>query len=203
MKSSVFVLFILLFTQVCQAQKEKVQYQSLGRCDGCEAIFEYGNRKLSSIDTLPDYHQNEPKLKLSGTIYKPDGRTPAPGVVLFVYQTDSEGKYPKKGNEVGWAKRQGYIRAWMKTDQNGAYTFYTFMPGSYGNGPAHIHATVLEPDGKYYFIDDFTFEGDPNMDSSLGSKNRGGSGLVKLQKEGVLLSAERDIVLGLNIPDYE
>ena len=205
MKTHLFLLLLLFCTQQCmgQATKEKMQYRPMGRCDGCEGLFEYGGRILQPIDTLPDFEQHEPKLKVSGVIYKPDGKTPASDVIMYVYQTNPEGRYPKKGDEEGWAKRHGYIRSWIKTDSSGKYTFYTFQPGSYGSGPAHIHAVVLEPDGKYYYIDDYNFEGDPNLSKEADYKNEGGSGLVRLKKADNLLVAERDIVLGLNIPNYE
>lgn len=207
MKNSAVLLLVLIFilTQVCQAQneKEKVQYRSFGRCDGCEGVFGYGNRKLQTVDTLPDFLQYEPKLKLSGTIYKPDGKTPASDVILFIYHTNPEGKYPKKGDETGLAGKQGYIRGWIRTDSNGRYTFYTFRPGSYSSNEAHIHAALLEPNGKYYFIDDFNFEGDPYFNTTLARRKWGGSGIIKLKKEGDILEGERNIVLGLNIPGYE
>lgn len=205
MKYSAFLLLVCMLTHLCQAQnkQEKVEYQSFGRCDGCEGIFEYGERQLQAVDTLPDFHQYEPKLKLSGTIYKPDGKTPAPGVILFIYHTNPEGKYPKRGNEKGLASKQGYIRGWIRTDSSGRYTFYTFMPGSYSSSEAHIHAALLEPNGKYYFIDDFNFEEDPYLNSTLVRRKWGGPGIIKLKQEGDILNGERNIILGLNIPGYE
>ena len=205
MKHSAVLLLFLMLTQLCQAQneKEKLQYRSFGRCDGCEGVFEYGKRKLQAVDTLPDYEKYEPKIKLTGTIYKPDGKTPASGVVLFVYHTNPEGKYPKKGDEKGLAKKQGYIRGWVKTDSSGRYTLYTFLPGSYSSTEAHIHTAVLEPNGYYYYIDDFNFEGDPHFNTTLVRKEWGGSGIVKLQKKGEETIGERDIILGLNVENYE
>ncbi|MFD2514837.1 intradiol ring-cleavage dioxygenase [Pontibacter locisalis] len=197
-------LFLAIFLAIsCKGQEGQKQLQAFGRCDGCEAVLEFGKKELAPVDTLPDFDKHEPKLKLTGTVYQPDGKTPAPNVVLFVYHTNPEGKYPKKGDEKGWAKMQGYVRGWVKTDEKGQYTIYTFKPGSYGSGAAHIHAAVLEPDGKYYFIDDYTFEGDPNLGDPQKSKNKGGAGLVMLRNESGLQAAERDIVLGLHIPDYE
>jgi protocatechuate 3,4-dioxygenase, beta subunit len=81
-----------------------------GRCEGCEAALEFGSRKLSWTDTLPDYHDDGPKLEVSGIIYKTDGRTPAKDVILYVYHTDRSGIYPKRGDGQGWAQRHGYIR---------------------------------------------------------------------------------------------
>lgn len=205
MKHTAVILFILILAQTCHSQneKEKVQYKSYGRCDGCEGVFEYGNRKLQAVDTLPDYEKYDDKIKLVGTIYQPDGNTPAHGVILYAYQTNPEGIYPKKGDETGLAKKQGYIRGWVKTDSSGRYTLYTFLPGSYSSGAAHIHTAVLEPNGRYYYIDDFNFEGDPHLDISAVQRQWGGSGIVKLQRKGEEVIAERDIILGLNVENYE
>ncbi|MGK7391790.1 MAG: intradiol ring-cleavage dioxygenase [Candidatus Cyclobacteriaceae bacterium M2_1C_046] len=204
MKVFYSVIFFLILTQACNSQpQEQINYRIFGYCDGCEAVLEFGDRTLSAIDTLPDFEEYDPKMKLSGTIYKPDGKTPASDVVLFIYHTNPEGKYPKRGDETGLAKKQGYIRGWVKTDAEGKYTFYTFLPGSYSSNESHIHAVILEPDGKYYFIDDYNFEGDPNFNTSYKRKNRGGSGIVELHKKDQLLIGKRDIILGLNIKDYE
>lgn len=205
MEKQLILLLLFFLNQACFSQEgsEHKQLRLIGRCDGCEGVFEYGNRALLPVDTLPGFDQYQPKLKLTGTIYKPDGKTPAPNVVMYIYQTNTEGKYPKVGNEKGWAKMHGYIRGWIKTDSSGKYTFYTFQPGSYGTGPAHIHAIVLEPDGRYYFIDDFNFKGDPNLGTENNNKKQGGPGIVDLKREGSVYRAERNIILGLNIPKYE
>jgi LytS/YehU family sensor histidine kinase len=71
---------------------------------------------------------------------------PAAGVVLYVYHTNPQGIYPKKGNETGWGKRHGYLRGWLKTNSRGEYKFLTSRPGSYpqSSNPAHIHIFVKE-----------------------------------------------------------
>ncbi len=179
-----------------------------GPCEGCEAIFEYGDKRLLPIDTLPDFHERGTQLKVTGTIYEKDGKTPAEGVILYLYHTNSEGIYAKKGNETGWAKRHGYIRGWVKTDSHGQYTFYTLKPGSYPERSfaAHIHPTILEPNGKYYWLGAYHFAGDPFLtekEISPKSPRGGSSGLMSLHKEGNLWVGKRDFILGENIPDYE
>jgi len=177
-----------------------------GPCEGCEAVFEYGSQNLSSVDTLPEFESEGIQIKVTGTVYKSDGETPASDVILYVYQTNEEGVYPKKGNETGWARRHGYIRSWIKTDNEGKYTFYTQRPHFYGNEPAHIHVTILEPDGKYYWLGSFLFEGDKNLtDRQLNNPNpRGGSnGIMTLKKEDDILTGKRDIILGKNISGYK
>src|SRR5690349_8343556 len=172
-----------------------------GRCEGCEALLEYGNKKLSPVDTLPDYHEPGPKMKITGTIFHADGKTPARNVVLYIYHTDQKGYYSKKGNETGWGKRHGYIRGWIKTDATGKYTFYTLKPASYPSEsiPAHIHPTIKEPDTNEYWIDEYLFDGDPflSAEERARQEKRGGSGIIKLSKDkdGILVG-KRDIILG-------
>jgi protocatechuate 3,4-dioxygenase beta subunit len=145
-------------------------------------------------------------MVISGVIYKADGKTPAPDVVLYVYHTDQTGHYTKKGNETGWGKRHGYIRGWMKTNNKGEYKFYTLKPASYPNStiPAHIHPLVKEPDKNEYWIDEYLFEGDKFLTTEERKKqeNRGGKGIIGLVEKNNILYGNRDIILGLHIPDY-
>ncbi|WP_111668973.1 dioxygenase family protein [Algoriphagus litoralis] len=199
------LIFCSIFLSInCSGQSQK---SVGGSCEGCEAIYEFGEENLTNVDTLPDFESTEPKLKLTGTVFQRDGKTPAKDVILYVYHTDRTGFYPKKGNETGWARRHGYLRGWIKTDQSGRYTFYTFRPVAYPDRtePEHIHLTVKEPDKNEYYLDDFVFEDDPILTQEKRSflSNRGGSGIGNPEPENGMLIFRRDIILGLNIPDYE
>lgn len=209
---SLFALCIGFLLMIgCQAQPKHNNSEAShlvgGSCEGCEAVFEYGNKTLTSVDTLPDFHDKGSKLKLTGVIYQPDGKTPAKDVILYIYHTNQKGIYPAKGGESGWARRHGYIRGWIKTDNDGNYEFYTLKPGAYpgGGNPAHIHTTILEPDGKYYWIDEYHFAGDPYLTEQMKPKSpRGGtSGVLELKREGNLLVGKRDLILGKNVPNYK
>lgn len=204
MRSSIILLFFI--TTTFFQTKAQSSNPIGGPCEGCEAVLEYGSRTLTNTDTLPQYLRTEPKLKISGTVYKKDGQTPAKNVILYIYHTNREGIYEKKGDEEGWARRHGYIRGWVKTGEDGKYTFYTFRPASYPNrrAPEHIHITVKEPDKNEYYIDDFMFNDDPLLTNSVKQqrKNRGGSGIVSLESTSRYFTIKRDIVLGLNIPHY-
>jgi len=177
-----------------------------GLCQGCEAIYEHGTKVLKPIDTLPDFRLLPNPIKISGTVYEIDGTTPARNVILYVYHTNDKGIYPKKPNLKGWGKRHGYLRGWMKTDASGKYEFYTSRPASYPNStaPQHIHITVKESDKNEYYIEDFYFRDDPHITNNiLNRKNpRGGSGVIALANKGSIQVAKRDIILGLNIPNY-
>jgi len=192
----------------CKSQSESNTKQIIGGgCEGCEAIFEFGNKELTKIDTLPKFQETEPKLKISGIVYHKDGKTPAENVILYIYQTNRDGIYETKGDEHGWARRHGYIRGWIRTGSDGKYTFYTFRPASYPDASEseHIHITVKEPDKNEYYIDEYVFDDDPLLTKKERSslENRGGSGIMKPQKENGILTIERNIILGLNIPNYE
>lgn len=197
-------------TQSSTIKSENNKKQRVGgACEGCEAIHEspVPFEKLSSIDTLPDFHDEGPKLEISGIVFHPDGKTPARDVVLYVYHTDQTGIYPTKGNEKGWEKRHGYIRGWVKTNKNGFYKFYTLKPAAYPNrrDPAHIHISVKEPDKNEYWVDAYLFDDDPLLTASERKRqeNRGGNGILKpvSQPNGVSI-ATRHIILGLNVPAY-
>ncbi|OOG70665.1 intradiol ring-cleavage dioxygenase [Algoriphagus sp. A40] len=199
------LIFCSIFLSInCSGQSRKPVG---GGCEGCEAIFEFGEKTLTNVDTLPEFDNSEPKLKLTGTVFQQDGKTPAKDVILYIYHTDPTGIYPKKGNETGWAKRHGYLRGWVKTDQSGHYAFYTFRPAAYPDrsDPEHIHLTVKESDKNEYYLDDFVFGNDPILTDKKRKllSNRGGSGIGNPQPESGMLTFRRDIILGLNIPGYE
>lgn len=208
MKKLIHIVVIAFAIFSCQSQTEsEIERTVGGKCQGCEALYEYGNKKLLSVDTLPKFESAKTKLKVTGTVYKSDGKTPAKNVIIYAYQTNENGIYEKKGNEKGWGTRHGFIRGWVKTDSDGTYTFYTFRPASYPNtsAPEHIHITVKEPNTNAYYIDDVMFEDDKNLSESFKKRlnKHGGSGVVLPKVENGILVAKRDIILGFNIPDYD
>ena len=174
----------------------------------------YGISKISSSsDTSAGWSQNGQKILLTGIVYQSDGKTPAPGVLIYYYHTNTAGKYLHKPeekrsmppNELG--QTHGYIRGWVKTDSSGKYYIYTVKPGVYPthDEPAHIHATIKEPNGiKEYYIDDFVFDDDKLLTSAKRKKmdNRCGSGVLRMVEMGELQIGERNLFLGLNIPGY-
>ncbi len=167
---------------------------------------------INSVDTSPGWKEPGIKMLVTGRVYKKDSKTPAPGIILYYYHTNTEGKYQHKPGEPrsmppnDKGQTHGNIRGWVKTDSNGRYSIYTIRPGVYPNfdEPAHIHVTIKEPDLKEYYIDEFLFDDDKFLKSAKRKRlaNRGGSGILRLVSKNGLLVGERDIILGLNIPDY-
>lgn len=197
------LLTINLFTS-CQAQTNK---EVGGPCEGCEAIYEYGPKILTAVDTLPGFQQNAPKLKISGTVFKKDGKTPAKNVIIYIYHTNREGLYKAVNPKTIWAKRHGNTRGWVKTGSNGQYTFYTYRPAAYPDNsePEHIHITIKEPEKKEYYLDEYLFNDDPLLTPKRKSRlpNRGGSGIVNPKVENGILTIKRNLILGKNIPHYD
>jgi protocatechuate 3,4-dioxygenase, beta subunit len=209
MKISTFFLFCLLLVSHGCAQSSITPAKKIGGpCEGCEAIDESPipfNQLLWTLE-MPDYKENGPRLQIAGMVYKADGITPAPDVVLYLYHTDQTGLYTTRQTEAGWGKRHGYIRGWLKTNEKGEYRVTTLKPAPYPRAaaPAHIHITLKEPDKNEYWIDDFVFDDDPLLTPEVRNrqKNRGGNGILITTKNGGILHAVRNINLGKNIPDY-
>ena len=215
MKTFWVLILLTASLQACTQNGAAVKNQPVasdkkvgGNCEGCEAIYEspVSFSQLNEIDTLPDFNDAGPKILISGIIYKPDGKTPAAGVVLYVYHTDQKGIYATKGNEKGWDKRHGYIRGWVKTNEKGEYKFYTLVPASYPNSsnPKHIHPIIKEPGFSEYWIDEFLFDDDPLLPASERNRKQpvGGNGVLKTEMKNGMLQAVRNITLGSNVKDY-
>ncbi|MCR9287444.1 MAG: intradiol ring-cleavage dioxygenase [Bacteroidetes bacterium] len=151
---------------------------------------------------IPPKGEPGEKLIISGTVFSPDGKTPAEGITVYVHHTNIEGVYPKKGNEKGNGKYHGYLRGWMKTDSLGRYEFETIRPTPYqthGGEPAHIHFNIERPGYPEYWLTALWFDDDPRVtEEQLSKVQRSGgySNVVTLTKdEHNVLSGTRNIIL--------
>jgi protocatechuate 3,4-dioxygenase beta subunit len=129
-------------------------------------------------------------------------------VILYAYHTDARGLYSPAVGATGLARRHGHLRGWVETNAKGEYKFNTIKPASYPNSsiPSHIHPIIKEPDKNEYYIDSWEFDGDPFLTEQERARRRntGGSGIVRLTRgAGGVWLARRDIILGLNVPDYD
>ena len=202
--------FILFMTTIACNQSTVGQDKKVGGpCEGCEAIYENSVpfEKLEALAKLPDATWDGKKpLGINGIVYKADGKTPAPGVIIYVYHTDETGHYVAKADAKGWEKRHGSLRGWMRTNEKGEYKFVTLRPAPYPDRtePAHIHVTIKELGLNEYYIDEYVFDDDTLLTTDKRQKleNRGGSGILKLKDVGNMYKAERNIYLGKNIPNY-
>lgn len=206
-KKYALLLFALIsMTAIACSQTSAGNGKLLGGCEGCEMMFDGMPENIGSTANIAGPKEPGQRMVISGTIFKVDGKTPAPGVILYVYQTDNTGEYTPAPDQK-YAKRHGHLRGWAKSDANGRYELNTIRPASYPNSknPQHIHPIISEPGKGYYWIDEYLFEDDPLLTEKdrSQSRNRGGNGIITLTKndKGIWIG-KRDIVLGKNIPGY-
>lgn len=170
-------------------------------CEGCEHVFAGLPASISTTARLAPSSQPGEALRVSGTVKNAAG-VPQPNVVVYAYQTDRGGIYPRA------ATRHGALRGWARTDTRGRYVFTTIRPGAYPGAdiPQHIHMHVIEPGRCTYYIGDILFTDDPFLTPPhrLQQRNaRGGSGIARpvgSRQSGWTVT--RDITLGLNVPGY-
>jgi protocatechuate 3,4-dioxygenase beta subunit len=192
-----WVSTVILFAAMPVAAQSR---PDLFQCEGCEAIREHSFDNLTWTTRIPSRPEPGDPLVLTGVVYRTDGRTPAPGVIVYAYHTNASGEYATRGDETGWGRRHGYLRGWVRTNQRGEYRFETIRPGGYpGRGdPAHIHMIIKEPDRQEYWIDEVVFEDDPRVTDRYrrAQQNRGGNGIIRLSRDETgAWNGRRDITL--------
>lgn len=216
MKKIIFVPVILIvgsFLASCNGQTlKKAEANNVqpvgGGCDGCELMYEGMPAVINSSDTSPGWNEAGQKLIITGTVFQIDGKTPAPNVIIYYWQTDNDGFYSPKAGMNEKAKRHGHIRGWVKTGKDGKYSIRTIRPAPYPKQemPAHIHLSVKEPGLQdEYYTDEIVFDDDKYVIPYLKKypqENRGGSGIVRILIKDDLQIGEHNIILGLNIPGY-
>lgn len=162
-------------------------------------VYDYTEKDLNNVDTIPDFVSKTNKLKIMGTIFESDGVTPAKNVILFIHQTDENGNFELKREN---KKRYVHHRGWIKTNADGKYTFYTFVPGSYFNGKdiKQILPIIKAPGQEEKKIESYVFNDDPSLKAScredIESTNPNRILNLTFNKEEGLFIAKRDIVLG-------
>lgn len=195
----------------CQAQTNRHsaarKLRQVGvSCEGCEGIYEGMPESLSWQTQISDAKEPGEPMEISGVIYKPDGKTPASDVILYIYHTDAKGLYSAAPGATGSARRHGHLRGWMKTNARGEYKFASIRPASYPDSriPQHVHPILKEPDTNEYWIDEYVFEDDPfvTREHRARLQNAGGSGVIRLSRQNGVWIGRRDITLGLNVQNY-
>ena len=70
-----------------------------------------------------------------------DGTKPVAGVSLYVFHTDVQGRYAR-GMDQRVGEFNPRLHGALRTDAQGRYQYETIRPGTYDNGPAHVHYVV-------------------------------------------------------------
>ena len=204
------LIILISFTYVLTAHNTTVQAQDIAhnhldeltsKSYGPSITAESNQIKLNNTDSIPDFLLKEDKIMITGTVYESDGVTPAKDVIVEIYQPDENGYYCIKRDS---EKRYVFHKAAIKTDADGKYTFYTFIPGIVHRSGMlrHIHPVVKSNDIEEYDLNAFYFDNDPMLTKyrkkRLIKKGREQS-ILKLTKKDDMYIASRDIILGEDI----
>jgi len=135
-------------------------------------------RLLTATARIAPTEEPGAPLVIHGRVFRADGWTAAPDVVVFAYHTDATGHYdvPSAGPH-SWR-----LRGWTKTDAEGRFEFATIRPAPYPNRPvaAHVHLSIDAP-GVARQDAGLLFEGDPGLTDAerLESARAGQFGSVR------------------------
>lgn len=195
----------LAATALCGCAKATVPQETVSRadlyqCEGCEGALERPPASLAAASRIGPAEEYGTPLTVTGTVFQVGGTAPAPGVVLYAYQTNAAGLYANGSPETEASRRHGRLRGWVRTGADGRYRFDTIKPAPYPNDtiPAHLHFTVLEPGRRPYWIDDIVFDGEFGVTPAYrrAMTNKGGNGIVPIRRSADgRLQVVRNIVL--------
>lgn len=115
-------------------------------------------RNISPTGSIADAGESGARLIVSGQVFAPDGVTPAPGVIVYAYQTDAAGYYQNDPQT-----RVARLHGWARTDAQGRFEFRTIRPAPYPSRaiPAHIHLHVWGGGYPLQWTPELEFAGDP------------------------------------------
>ncbi|HEX6706371.1 MAG TPA: hypothetical protein VF169_16545 [Albitalea sp.] len=110
-----------------------------------EGPFYVGNAP-EGADINPAKSPGRP-MRITGTVFSEDGKTPLRGVRVEIWHADDAGDYHPEGSGDISRYRRGDInlRGVARTDDAGRYTFTSIVPGHYGERRRHIHWKVSAP----------------------------------------------------------
>lgn len=212
----VIIVLTFIFLNSCSEVKQDLNVQGkdvTSISDTCadpdansECCFINMPEEISSVINIADENEPGNKMIIKGRLLKNDNITPLNDVIIYVYHTDNNGYYSKKGNEKGVQKYHGHLHGWGKTDESGNFEIHSIKPARYpGNKfPAHIHAVLKIPGKTPFYINDFVFKDDDLVNESYINSLRdpGGTGVIDLKKNAEnLLTGERIILIDLDKTD--
>lgn len=194
--NSLFISFIILNTLSAQDAIQNID-TIMEDFQSRSPIFDYSEKQLNNTDTIPEFTSQANKIKITGTIYKSDGVTPAENVLLFINQANERGNFELKRHN---KKRYVYHRGWVKTDADGRYTFYTFIPGDYyyANELKRIYPIVKAPNETPYKMDALLFDNDEKLRNYCRkriAKANQNDRILKVEEKDGMFVAQKDIFL--------
>jgi protocatechuate 3,4-dioxygenase beta subunit len=198
---SAFLPFLVNCRADVVAQKSEADVLKKIRLNTIQNDGEWNGAKdapdsVSSKTRLIGTNDKGEMIVISGTVFKADGKTPAPNVLIYIYHTDSNGIYGREGEH-----RHGRYRGWLLTDAKGAFEFETIKPAPYPERrfAAHIHMTITTAELTEDWIDSILFEGDKLISArerTMAGKKGGFNPIIALEKDAAgVWRGRRDIQL--------
>jgi protocatechuate 3,4-dioxygenase beta subunit len=125
-------------------------------------------KEHAETNSLTIVNDKEPgkKVKVVVTIKNQAGKA-VPGVLVYLYQTDSRGWYAADAPHVLMNEgdfRHARLFGYVKTDKNGQFELHTVKPSGYPQSdlPAHIHVQVMMEGYRMQQVE-FLFQDDERL----------------------------------------
>jgi protocatechuate 3,4-dioxygenase beta subunit len=129
-----------------------------------EAPREVTDAPARLVSTARIAPANEPgtPIVIAGLVVGADGKTPAPGVIVYAYHTDADGFYRRTAQATDAGEREPRLRGWARTGANGRFEFSSIKPAPYPgrNVPSHVHLTAWGAGYPRQWFE-LEFQGDP------------------------------------------
>lgn len=124
-----------------------------------ERAQELRPRTLTSHARLTPANEPGIPMVIRGRLVQRDGRSPAPGIIVFAYHTDHRGYY----DEASKGPHSWRLKGWALTDPDGRFEFETIRPAPYPNRKtaAHVHVSIEGPRLQRRWVPGLLFDGDP------------------------------------------
>jgi catechol 1,2-dioxygenase len=136
-------------------------------------------------------------MKLYGTVYKQDGKTPMKDTLIEAWQCDEHELYDNTSDDYRF-------RGAVKTGADGKYEFKTIVPVPYKIGgdewrPAHVHYRVSSADHQD-LITQIYFKGDPHLaEDPAATAASAVKRILDIKVNGTAREVRFDIVMKKNI----
>jgi Protocatechuate 3,4-dioxygenase beta subunit len=132
--------------------------QTIGNCPTTTDLLGPYYRQDAPFRNIISQQENSGQVKLNvvGTLYGKDCTTPLPKVLIDIWHCDHRQKYDMESEDYK-------CRGRFYTDENGQYTFQTFIPPPYGQRPKHIHYLVNKIEGYQELVTQLYFKGDKRI----------------------------------------
>ena len=127
-------------------------------------------QRLTSVARIAPEREPGTPLVIAGRVYRPDGRTPAPGITVFAYHTDRTGVYDVRSN----GPHSWRLKGWAITDADGRFEFRTIRPGAYPGRtePQHVHFSIDGPSVPRQSPTALEFDDDPLITARVREESK-------------------------------